>query len=117
VTQPCVVVSWGPTRTRDADAAGLLRGRRNQLAAKETFAVERFDLRQFFKEGLVGAIHAIEVTDVVKSQRHQRPRRATVSDARQNSPDQFAIRRCAAAAMRSSVAVSAIRTYCAPEGP
>jgi hypothetical protein len=67
--QPHVVVGWSPPWTRDADAARLIRGRRNQLTAKGASAVERFDLGKLFQERLIGAIDAIEVTDVIKSQR------------------------------------------------
>jgi hypothetical protein len=65
------MVSWSPTPTRYGDAAGLLRGRRNHLAAKGTLAVEGFNLGKLFQESLIGAIDAIEVSDVIKSQRQR----------------------------------------------
>jgi hypothetical protein len=76
-------MAWSPTRTRDDDAAELIGGRRDQLAAKEALAVKRFDLRQVFEEFVIGAIYAIEVTDVIESQRQGRINRRNADAARE----------------------------------
>jgi hypothetical protein len=65
------MVGWSPTPTRYGYAAGVIRGRGNQLAAKGTSAVERFNLGKVIQEGLIGGIDAIEVPDIVKSQRQR----------------------------------------------
>jgi hypothetical protein len=66
VTQPCILRTVSPTRTRDASIAGLVRRRPNQFATKGASTVEVLDLGELLVETIVCTIDSIEVADVVE---------------------------------------------------